>query len=190
VFERFTDGSRRAVVLAQESAVELHHRSITVEHLLLGVARAHQGAGTVALAELGITPDLLRAAVRKVVPAAPDPPAGDEGHVPFTPAAKKVLEYSLQEAMRRGADAIDNGHIVLALLRQGGDELPAVLTAARLDGTALVPAVEEQLLTMPRPRRDPPSVDRGQLERIETLLVDVQARLARIEARLDRRGPV
>jgi ATP-dependent Clp protease ATP-binding subunit ClpA len=202
VFERFTDGSRRAVVLAQESAVDLRHDRITVEHLLLGVARADQGAGFVALADQGVTADRLRQAVRQVVPPGASAPAE---HVPFTAAAKKAMEFSLEEAMRRGAAAIDNGHLLLALLRQGGDELPAVLSAVRLDVSALGPVVERRLAeaardSPPRPStgyrsagttRDSPQppIDRDQLDRIEALLTAVLARLDRIEARLDQPGP-
>ncbi len=193
MFERFTDGSRRAVVLAQQSAVDLHHRTITVEHLLLGVAQVEQGTAAVALADQGSTPGRLQQAVREAVPpvAAPRrgavPAAGPrDDHVPFTPAAKKAMELSLREAMRLDAQAIDTGHILLALLRQGGDELPAVLAAAGLDGTALGPAVERRLAEAARDSPDPPSVDRGQLDRIEALLTEALARLARIEARSDQ----
>ncbi len=37
MFERFTDRSRRVVVLAQEEARMLGHRHIGTEHLLLGL---------------------------------------------------------------------------------------------------------------------------------------------------------
>ncbi|HEY6746709.1 MAG TPA: Clp protease N-terminal domain-containing protein [Mycobacteriales bacterium] len=196
MFERFTDGSRRAVVLAQESATGLHHSSITVEHLLLGIAAAHEGAGTAALADLGATPDRLRQAVQKVVPEDRDAVTCGDGHVPFTPAAKKAMEYSLQEATRRDHEAIDNGHLLLALLRQGGDELPAVLAAAGLDRAALGPAVERQLAGRGRHSPGPsrpgdgpgPAPHRDQGQRIEALLTEVLARLDRIEARLDRPG--
>src|SRR5690606_39953863 len=40
VFERFTDTTRRVVVLAQEEARYLKHNYIGVEHLLLGILTA------------------------------------------------------------------------------------------------------------------------------------------------------
>ena len=39
MFERFTDKSRRAVVLAQEEARDLDHNYIGTEHLLAGLRR-------------------------------------------------------------------------------------------------------------------------------------------------------
>jgi ATP-dependent Clp protease ATP-binding subunit ClpA len=181
VFERFTDGSRRAVVLAQQSAVDLRHRTITVAHLLIGVAEAEQGAGAVALADQGATPDRLRQAVREVLPPGRSSPGG---HVPFTAAAKQAMEFSLRESLRRGAESIDTGHILLGLLRQGGDNLPAVLAAAGLDGTALAPATERRLAEAARDSPEPAATS-DQLDRIEDLLTQVLARLDRIEARLD-----
>jgi ATP-dependent Clp protease ATP-binding subunit ClpC len=185
VFERFTDGSRRAVVLAQQSAVDLHHPAITVEHLLLGVAQVEHGTAAIALADQGATPGRLQQAVREAVPPSAPRPGGGDDHVPFTPAAKKAMELSLREALRLDAEAIDTGHILLALLRQGGDELPAVLAGAGLDRIALGPAVERRLAEVARDSPDPPPADRGQLDRIEDLLTEALARLARIEARLD-----
>jgi ATP-dependent Clp protease ATP-binding subunit ClpC len=185
VFERFTDGSRRAVVLAQESAADLQHDRIMVGHLLLGVARADQGAGFAALADEGVTPERLRQAMREVVPAGGPVSAG---HVPFTPAAKQAMEYSLREAMGRGAEKIDNGHILLALLRRSGDQLPSVLAAAGVDAGTLRPAVERRLAELVPAARDSPdrpSAGRSQLDRVEGLLTEVLDRLDRIEARLD-----
>jgi ATP-dependent Clp protease ATP-binding subunit ClpC len=178
VFEGFTDGSRRAVVLAQQSAVDLRHRMIAAEHLLLGVAIAEPGAAAAALAELEVTPDHLRKAVFRVVPPGSSIPRA--GHMPFTDAAKKAMELALEEAARFDAEAIDTGHVLLALLRGGGDELPAVLAAADLDAAALRPAVERQL------EGRPPEPRPSQLDRIEALLTDVLARLERIESGSDR----
>lgn len=188
MFERFTDGSRRAVVLAQESAADLGHDRITTGHLLLGVARAEQGAGFAALEDEGVTAERLRLAMRGVVPAGGPVSAG---HVPFTRAAKQAMEYSLQAALDRGAEMIDNGHILLALLRRSGDQLPAVLAAAGVDGSALRPAVERRLAELvPAARAGPdrpdgPPADRAQLDRIEGLLTELLDRMDRIEARLD-----
>ena len=43
MFERFTDGSRRVVVLAQEEARMLNHNYIGTEHILLTGRRSGRG---------------------------------------------------------------------------------------------------------------------------------------------------
>jgi len=43
VFERFTDGARHVVNLAQEEAKELGHNHVGVEHILLGLLREEDG---------------------------------------------------------------------------------------------------------------------------------------------------
>jgi ATP-dependent Clp protease ATP-binding subunit ClpC len=44
MFERFTDQSHRAVVLAQEEARRLSHDHVGTEHLLAGLLREERGA--------------------------------------------------------------------------------------------------------------------------------------------------
>ncbi|MBF6274843.1 MULTISPECIES: Clp protease N-terminal domain-containing protein [Nocardia] len=39
------------------------------------------------------------------------------GHIPFTREAKKTLELSLREAISRGDDRIEAGHVLLGILR-------------------------------------------------------------------------
>ncbi len=43
MFERFTERSRRVVVLAQEEAGRFGHNYIGTEHLLLGLVRVEEG---------------------------------------------------------------------------------------------------------------------------------------------------
>ena len=190
MFERFSDGSRRAIVLAQAAAIDLGHRTIATEHLLLGVARAEPGAAAEVLAEQGATPDRLQDALRQVVP--PGAAAGT-GQVPFTPAAKKTIELSLRECLRLGGDAIDTGHLLLALLHHPGDEVDAVLAAAGVRADPLRAAVEQRLAEQPQQAQ--PAEQLGwllrsraadqQLAKVEAMLTEVLARLDRIEARLE-----
>jgi hypothetical protein len=58
VFERFTDGSRRVVVLAQEEARMLNHNYIGTEHILLGLLR--EGGGVAAQVMVRLDADLNR----------------------------------------------------------------------------------------------------------------------------------
>ena len=96
MFERFSDGARRAIVLAQDEARRLNHDHIGTEHILLGILRDGEGVAADALGALGITLDAVRQQVEEIIGRGKKVPSGD---VPFTPRAKKVLELSLREAM-------------------------------------------------------------------------------------------
>src|SRR6185369_12943911 len=53
MFERFTDRSRRVIVLAQEEARMLDHNYIGTEHILLGLLREGDGVAAQVLVRLG-----------------------------------------------------------------------------------------------------------------------------------------
>lgn len=186
VFERFTNAARQAVVLAQEWAKEQRHAGITTGDLLVGIADSDGGSGAAALADLGVGAERVRRAVIAVQPATSEPPAE---RLPFAPGAKKALEFSLREALRLNDREIDSGHLALGLLAAAADDpaggdLDPVLTEAGIDGVALRAAVERRLAA--RPKDEPPAFELSPWRRVEQLLTDVQARLERIERRLDR----
>jgi hypothetical protein len=116
MFERFTDRARRVVVLAQEEARLLDHNYIGTEHILLGLIHEGDGVAATALQQLGIDLQSVRIAVEEIIGRGMTTP---EGHIPFTPRAKKVLELSLREALQLGHDFISTEHILLGLLREG-----------------------------------------------------------------------
>jgi predicted enzyme related to lactoylglutathione lyase len=116
MFERFTDEARRVVVLAQQEARRLDHDHIGTEHVLLGLLAVPEGVAARALAGLGVAADAVRGEVEQVIGRGTRTP---EGHIPFTPRAKKVLELSLREAMERGDNFIGAEHILLAVAREG-----------------------------------------------------------------------
>jgi ATP-dependent Clp protease ATP-binding subunit ClpA len=60
MFERFTDQSHRAVVLAQEEARRLNHDHVGTEHLLAGLLREERGTAAQVLASSGVTLDAVR----------------------------------------------------------------------------------------------------------------------------------
>jgi len=60
MFERFTDQSRRAIVLAQEEARQLNHDHIGTEHVLAGLLREQRGAAAQVLETSGVTLEAVR----------------------------------------------------------------------------------------------------------------------------------
>ena len=130
VFERFTDRSRRALVLAQEEARLLGHDHIGTEHLLIGLIDEKDGIAARVLAELGVT----RQAVRDLVEETVGRTAGEpSGNVPFTPRMKKVLELSLREGLQLGHSYIGTEHLLLGLAREGEGVAVRVLQGLGVD---------------------------------------------------------
>ena len=66
MFERFTDRSRRAFVLAQEEARLLRHNYIGTEHLLLGLLRA-DGLAANALEGESVGDDAVRELIVEII---------------------------------------------------------------------------------------------------------------------------
>ena len=116
MFERFTDRARRVVVLAQDEARSLNHNYIGTEHLLLGLITEGEGVAAKALESLDINKDAVRAAVIDSIGEGEKPV---EGHIPFTPRAKRVFELSLREALQLGHNYIGTEHLLLGLLKEG-----------------------------------------------------------------------
>ncbi len=63
MFERFTAPARQVVVLAQEQAHRLGHRSIGTEHLLIALAAQEDGPASRTLHDRGLSAARVRAAV-------------------------------------------------------------------------------------------------------------------------------
>ncbi len=134
LFTRFTDRTRRVVVLAQVQARELGHGFVGTQHLLLGLLVEGEGVAAVVLESLGISLEEVRDRVEEIVGRGQGTPAG---HIPFTPSAKQVLERSLREALQLGHTYIGTEHLLLSLLGEG-DGIPAQVLAGRGADYALV----------------------------------------------------
>jgi ATP-dependent Clp protease ATP-binding subunit ClpC len=116
MFERFTDRSRRVLVLAQEEARELNHDFIGSEHILLGLIREHDGIAAKALDASGVGYTVARAKVEEITGIGDD---SSPGAPPFTRRAKNVLERALREALQFGHTYIGTEHLLLGIVRVG-----------------------------------------------------------------------
>ena len=130
MFERFTDRARRVVVLAQDEARGLRHNYIGTEHLLLGLISEGEGVAAKALETMGIKGEAVRASVIEIIGEGEKPV---EGHIPFTPRAKRVFELSLREALQLGHNYIGTEHLLLGLLKEGEGVAAQVLTKQGAD---------------------------------------------------------
>ena len=130
MFERFTDRARRVVVLAQDEARGLKHNYIGTEHLLLGLISEGEGVAARALETMEIKGEAVRASVIEIIGEGEKPV---EGHIPFTPRAKRVFELSLREALQLGHNYIGTEHLLLGLLKEGEGVAAQVLTKQGAD---------------------------------------------------------
>src|SRR6202021_1564595 len=131
MFERFTDRARRVIVLPQDEARGINHNWIGTEHLLIALIRENSGVGARALESLDISLDAARQQVESIIGRGRQP-VGD-GHIPFPPRAKKVLELSLLEALQLSHDYIGTEHILLGLIREGDGVAAQVLVKLGAD---------------------------------------------------------
>ncbi len=187
MFERFTDQSRRVVVLAQEEARRLDHNYIGTEHLLLGLRREERGAAARALESAEITAEAVREQIETLIGRGQTAPSG---HIPFTRRAKKCLELSLREAMKLGHNYIGTGHLLLGLTSIQDCTGVRILGAVGGDLAYLRSRVITEIEDQPeRPLGSPfpaaPPQRRGQLpEAVYGLLEDIEGRLSAIERHL------
>jgi ATP-dependent Clp protease ATP-binding subunit ClpA len=181
MFERFTNQSRRVVVLAQEEARLLNHNYIGTEHLLLGMLHEGRGAAARALATMDVT---LPAAREQVVAIIGRGQAQPSGHIPFTPRAKKSLELSLREALQLGDGYIGTGHLLLGLIHQGDSMALKVLGQLGADLKDLRARVTRELQDNPEAGKDMPPAERERLQLRLFLRNDVQGLLDTIDDRL------
>ncbi len=130
MFERFTDRARRVVVLAQEEARLLNHNYIGTEHILLGLIHEGEGVAAKALEQMGISLEAVREKVEEIIGQGQQSP---QGHIPFTPRAKRVLELSLREALQLNHSYIGTEHILLGLIREGEGVAAQVLVKLGAD---------------------------------------------------------
>jgi ATP-dependent Clp protease ATP-binding subunit ClpA len=115
MFERFTDRARRVVVLSQEEARRLHHNYIGTEHLLLGLLGEPQGIAGRVLDTFGMSLDGVRTEVLEIVG---EGKGKDPHRIPFTPRAKKTMEFALRESLQLNHNYIGTEHILLGLIRE------------------------------------------------------------------------
>jgi ATP-dependent Clp protease ATP-binding subunit ClpC len=141
MFERFTDGTRRVVVLAQDEARMLNHGYVGTEHILLGLIREGGGVAARSLESLGISLDTVRQQVEEIIGRGQQAPSV---HIPFTPRAKDVLELALSESLQLGHGYIGTEHILLGLLREGDGVAAQVLVRLGAD----LNRVREQVLQL------------------------------------------
>jgi len=105
---------RKAMQRAAEEAWRLNHDFVGTEHILLALATQRSGAASIALTHLGLY-QRIRREVMKI--AQPGPNTVGKGVLPQAPAAKRAIEYAIEEARALEQISVGTGHLLLGLLR-------------------------------------------------------------------------
>jgi ATP-dependent Clp protease ATP-binding subunit ClpC len=134
VFERFTDRARHVLVLAKDEARRLDHDFIGTEHILLGLMAERDGVAARVLASFGLTLAEIQGTVAAAVQ--PIPGAGAVVHKPpFTPRAKRALEYALREALQLRHNYIGTEHLLLGVIHESDGVGAKVLAGSGVEFT-------------------------------------------------------
>ena len=116
MYERFTDRARKVMQLANQEAQRFNHEYIGTEHVLLGLVKEGSGVAANVLKNLDVDLRKIRLEVEKLVQSGPE--MVTMGKLPQTPRAKKVIEYSMEEARSLNHNYVGTEHILLGLLRE------------------------------------------------------------------------
>ena len=120
MFKRFTLRCRKIIIQARVVAERLGHEYIGTEHLLLGMLKEGWGNAIVILQKAGLSIHQICLEIEhRITPPSDNPlPVGEE--IPFSPGAKKVLEYAVEEVRLANPNSrhIHTAHILLGLLKQ------------------------------------------------------------------------
>ena len=148
MFERYTERARRVLFFARYEASQLGHRSITPEHLLLGLVREGKGLTGRLFSLARLTPDTLRREIE--VRLVFEEKFSTSVEIPFDDATKRVLQFTAVESDRLLHNYIGTEHLLLGLLHEEGTIAAQLLNAhgLRLDD------VREQIVML---LNEPPS---------------------------------
>lgn len=114
-----TSEARKAIQLARQEAADLGQPMVCTEHILLGILRCKQSHAVKALNTLRVTHQAARDCLQTTMPGVPLKPDSSDGSADndgLSPHARRILEGSLREALKRHEGYIGVEHLLLSLL--------------------------------------------------------------------------
>jgi hypothetical protein len=116
----FTQIAWKALDLAREEALRLGHDYIGTEHVLLGLLRMPGDTLAKVLERSQVHGDAVRREIERLVSSLPAQPTTNLPHLPpFTPRARKALQFAGTEAAALKHPLISPEHVLLGLLIEG-----------------------------------------------------------------------
>ena len=152
-FARFTEGAKKALVLAADAAKELGHNYVGTEHLLIGIAQ-EDGKASEMLAAQDITAEKVMDFVLQAVGK------GDyviNSNFGYTPRVKKILELSQIISRQLGQSYVATEHMLLALLKEPECIAYRMLAQMGIDARS----IEQQVVDLARGVQASPEGSQG-----------------------------
>ena len=140
MFEKFTEGAIKVIMLSQEEARRMGHNFVGTEQLLLGVIGQRHGIGARALKKLKVTLKKARKEIELYIGRGTGFVASE---IPFTPRAKRVLEMAVHEGKDLGQNFVGTEHILLALIAESDGVAMRTLDKLNVD----IPKLRNLILT-------------------------------------------
>ena len=147
-FTKFTPRARQAMILANGFAEHFNHEFIGTEHILLGIISLGEGVAINVLNTLGLDAETLK---REIEQSFSTPGgAAVKGQRPFSEDACRVLERAREEAENMNYNFVGTEHILLGIMRDGGNNSSRILNNLKIDPEsvrqAIVAALDPEFL--------------------------------------------
>eukprot|EP00930_Biecheleria_cincta_P019189 TRINITY_DN14713_c0_g2_i1.p1 TRINITY_DN14713_c0_g2~~TRINITY_DN14713_c0_g2_i1.p1 ORF type:complete len:1038 (+),score=237.12 TRINITY_DN14713_c0_g2_i1:40-3153(+) len=115
MFERFSSGSMKSVMMAQAESRKLGHDRVGTEMLVVGILAEGNDRGFRVLHSAGVTLEQARIELEELVGRGP---GGKAIEIPFTQGSKQVLEEAIELASKEDSSTVGSDHLLRAILMQ------------------------------------------------------------------------
>ncbi|WP_312259324.1 ATP-dependent Clp protease ATP-binding subunit, partial [Megamonas funiformis] len=200
---RFTQSAIKVLKLAQYEAKHLKHRHVGTEHILLGLLHEGTNVAAKALSSIGIDLYTVRQRVHELVEKEDFDDLETE-EIGYSPEAKTIMEYAVEQAQALGHDYIGTEHILLGIIYDTESIACEILVSLGADLDIIHDAIldllnEDTLNDMPKlnvfnenkaPKKDNNTKDNKQKNNSATPLLDKYGRDLNILAQEEKIDPV
>ena len=200
---RFTQSAIKVLKLAQYEAKHLKHRHVDTEHILLGLLHEGTNVAAKALSSIGIDLYTVRQRVHELVEKEDFDDLETE-EIGYSPEAKTIMEYAVEQAQALGHDYIGTEHILLGIIYDTESIACEILISLGADLDIIHDAIldllnEDTLNDMPKlnvfkenkaPKKDNNTKDNKQKNNSATPLLDKYGRDLNILAQEEKIDPV
>lgn len=200
---RFTQSAIKVLKLAQYEAKHLKHAHVGTEHILLGLLHEGTNVAAKALSSIGIDLYTVRQRVHELVEKE-DFDNLETEEIGYSPEAKTIMEYAVEQAQALGHDYIGTEHILLGIIYDTESIACEILVSLGADLDIIHDAIldllnEDTLNDMPKlnvfnenkaPKKDNNTKDNKQKNNSATPLLDKYGRDLNILAQEEKIDPV